>query len=367
MITDGWRSEDVKEALEGCLACKGCRSDCPTHTDMAAYKAEFLSHYYEGRRRPVQAWSMGRIGEWAPLAGKFPGLANFLTQTPGFASLAKTVAGIAAGRSMPRFAREDFRSLFTARQVTRRDPEAPRAVRRGDPVLLWVDTFTQHFRPQTGIAAVEVLEDAGCRVEIPREQVCCGRPYYDFGMLDSAKRALERVMASIGAQIYAGVPVVGLEPSCVAVFRDELRQLFPRDERAERLARQTMTLAEFLVQRRWAPPRGAASRALLHGHCHQKSLGGITADVALLSSAGIAVQAPDTGCCGMAGAFGFKPEHYATSQKIGELALLPAVRAAAADTLIVADGFSCREQIEQGTGRGTLHLAEALARALPPA
>jgi FAD/FMN-containing dehydrogenase/Fe-S oxidoreductase len=356
VISEGWQSEDVKEALEGCLACKGCRSDCPTHTDMAAYKAEFLSHYYEGRRRPVQAWSMGRIGEWAPLAGAFPRVANFLTQTPGFAAVAKTLAGIAPERSMPRFAKVPFRAQFAARPL-----------RDGEPVVLWVDTFTNHFRPATGIAAVEVLEAAGCRVEIPREPVCCGRPYYDFGMLDTAKRALERVMAVLEAQIDAGVPVVGLEPSCVAVFRDELLQLFPDDKRAERLARLTVTLAEFLAQRRWAPPRGAASQALLHGHCHQKSLIGTAADVDLLAAAGIAAQAPDTGCCGMAGAFGFKPEHYATSQKIGELALLPAVRAAAADTLIIADGFSCREQIEQATGRGTLHLAEVLAGTLAQA
>ncbi len=357
VIREGWQSEDVKEALDGCLACKGCRSDCPTHTDMAAYKAEFLSHYYEGRRRPVQAWSMGRIGEWAPLAGRFPRFVNFLTQAPGFAALAKTVAGIAPERSMPRFAPANFRARFAARPV-----------RRGDPVVLWTDTFNNYFRPDTAIAAADVLEAAGCRVEVPREQVCCGRPYYDFGMLDHARRSLARVMAALGAQIDAGIPVVGLEPSCVAVFRDELRQLFPDDERAGRLARQTVTLGEFLAQRRWSPPRGGKEHpagALLHGHCHQKSLIGMAADIELLAAAGIAAQAPDTGCCGMAGAFGFKPEHYATSQKIGELALLPAVRAAAADTLIVADGFSCREQIEQATGRRTLHLAEVLAGTLP--
>jgi Fe-S oxidoreductase len=355
VITKGWRSEDVKQALDGCLACKGCRSDCPTHTDMAAYKAEFLSHYYEGRRRPVQAWSMGRIGEWAPLAGRFPGLANFLTQTPGFSALAKRVAGIAPERSMPRFAEVDFRAQFAARQL-----------RDGEPVVLWVDTFTNHFRPGTGIAAVEVLEAAGCRVEVPRARLCCGRPYYDFGVLDQAKRSLERVMASLGAQIDAGILMVGLEPSCVAVFRDELLQLFPDDARARRLARQTFTLGEFLAQRSWNPPRGLKRNALLHGHCHQKSLIGMHSDVALLAAAGIEAETPDTGCCGMAGAYGFKPEHYATSQKIGELALLPAVRAAAVDTLIIADGFSCREQIEQATGRRTLHLAEALARICSP-
>jgi len=366
VIRDGWQSEEVKEALEGCLACKGCRSDCPTHTDMATYKAEFLSHYHETRPRPRQAWSMGRIGQWVPLAARFPRLTNFLTRTPVLQGLAKRVAGIAAQRTLPALAHETFRSHFEALHLGRRDPAQPRSVRRGEPVLLWVDTFSNHFRPEIALDAVRVLEAAGCRVSLPQDRLCCGRPLYDFGLVDEARAALERVMASLGAQIYGGIPVVGLEPSCVAVFRDELRNLFPADERAQRLARQTYTLAEYLELRQWKPAAAPnRKRVLLHGHCHQKAIMGMQADQRLLLALGYQVDVPDTGCCGMAGSFGFKPEHYDTSQKIGELVLLPAVRAAAADTLVVADGFSCSEQIGQACGREVLHLAQVLARSLP--
>ncbi len=368
VIKDGWNSSEVREALDWCLACKGCKSDCPTHTDMATYKAEFLSHYHEKHARPRQAWSMGRIGDWAPLAGAFPRLSNFVTQSPALGALVKRLAGIAGKRELPAFAESSFRSRFDAMQQGRRDPAGTQAVRRGEPVILWADTFSNHFRPEAALAAVQVLEAAGCRVSLPQARLCCGRPLYDFGLLDQARSALGRILDVLGAQIMAGVPVIGLEPSCVAVFRDELGKLFPDDERAARLAAQTHTLAEYLDRSGWlpsAPADGKVRRALLHGHCHQKALMGMQAELKMLKAAGYAVDAPDAGCCGMAGSFGFKPEHYEASQKIGEMLLLPSVRAAAADTVIVANGFSCREQIEQGAGRQTLHLAEVLARDLP--
>ncbi len=367
VIKDGWQSEEVKEALDWCLACKGCKSDCPTHTDMATYKAEFLSHYHEKKARPHQAWSMGRIGDWAPLAAKFPRIANFFSQTAAFAPLAKRVSGVAQERSLPAFARQSFREQFNVLHASRRDPDQPRAVRRGEPVILWADTFSNYFRPETALAAVEVLEAAGCRVSIPPERLCCGRPYYDFGFLDAAKDALARILESLGASIYSGTPVVGLEPSCVAVFRDELRNLFPDDERAQRLASQTFTLAEYLERREWRPPQRRdliGSRALVHGHCHQKAVLGMQSELRLLEAAGFSVDVPDSGCCGMAGSFGFNPAHYAASQQIGERILLPKVREATDETLIVANGFSCREQIEQATGRKTLHIAEVLAGVL---
>ncbi len=365
VIKDGWQSEEVKEALDWCLACKGCKSDCPTHTDMATYKAEFLSHYYEQHPRPRQAWSMGRIGDWAPIAAKFPRVANFFTQTAGFSSLAKSVSGIAPERSLPAFAKQSFREQFNQIHLGRRDPVQARSVRRGEPVILWADTFSNFFRPETALAAVEVLEAAGCRVSLPPERLCCGRPYYDFGLLDAAKDSLSRILESMGAQIHGGMPVVGLEPSCVAVFRDELGKLFPDDERAQRLAKQTFTLAEYLEKVGWQPrPVQGKPRVLVHGHCHQKAVMGMQPELRLLAAAGYEVEAPDSGCCGMAGSFGFKPEHYAASQKIGESVLLPKVRAAADDTLIVTNGFSCREQIEQSAGRKTLHLAEVLASTL---
>jgi Fe-S oxidoreductase len=367
VIKDGWQSDAVKEALDWCLACKGCKSDCPTHTDMATYKAEFLSHYYEQHARPRQAWSMGRIGEWAPLAAKFPRISNFFTQSAIFAPLAKGVCGIAQGRSLPPFARQSFRDQFSAMQLGRRDPAHARSVRRGEPVILWADTFSNYFRPATALAAVEVLESAGCRVSLPPERLCCGRPYYDFGMLDSARAALESILQALGASIYSGTPIVGLEPSCVAVFREELAALFPDDERAKRLAKQTYTLAEYLERVEWQPPgsvAGARPRALVHGHCHQKAVLGMQSELKVLAVAGFDVDAPDAGCCGMAGSFGFKPEHYEASRRLGEGVLMPAVRAAPADTVIVANGFSCREQIEQMSRRKTLHLAEVLAGTL---
>jgi FAD/FMN-containing dehydrogenase/Fe-S oxidoreductase len=340
VITDGWQSEEVKEALDWCLACKGCRSDCPTHTDMAAYKAEFLSHYYENKRRPPSVLALARIGEWAPLAARAPWLANAL------GALGRPVAGLSGARALPKVAPRSFRAQF-------------RAAGEGERVILFDDTFNGYFRPATAAAAARVLAHAGCRVELPRAHLCCGRPYYDAGMLEEAKAALERILAALEP----GVPVVVLEPACLSVFRDELGQLFPDDARAAELAGRVHSLAEFLQRRGYAPPR-AFGRVLVQGHCHQKSLWGLSADVQLMRAAGLEVEAPDTGCCGMAGSFGFRGETEAASRRIAELALLPRLRAAEPDTRVVADGFSCREQIEGLSHRSALHLAEVLAGAL---
>ena len=274
---------------------------------------------------------MGRIGEWAPLAGRFPSLANFLSPW------GKALAGVASARSLPRF-RQSFRSEFKAGKA-------------GEPVVLFDDTFNNHFRPQTAIAAQKVLEDAGCKVELPREHVCCGRPYYDYGMLDRAKAALERVLDVVDLS----KPLVVLEPGCLSVFRDEMKQLLPDDPRARKL--NAMSLGEFLVTRNFHTRK--KGKLLVHSHCHQKALWGAAADLKVLRDAGCEVIAPDTGCCGMAGSFGYRPEFYEASKRIAGLALLPALAAAPA-ARVVASGFSCREQIESLAGRPTLHLAEAL-------
>ena len=338
VITEGWASEDVKEALETCLGCKGCRSDCPTHTDMAAYKAEFMSHYYETHSRPRQAFTMGRIGELAPMASRLPWVANLL--------MSKSLAGMARERSLPKF-QKTFRSQF--------NPNGG-----GTPVVLFDDTFNNHVRPRTAGAAQRVLEAAGCAVRLPREHVCCGRPYYDWGMLDRAKGALERALEVLAPDLEAGVPIVVLEPGCLSVFRDELRQLLPGDRRAVRLASQAKSFGEVVGDLR--VPR-LRSKILLHGHCHQKALWGIGADVEVLRKAGCEVLSPDTGCCGMSGSFGYRPEFYDTSKRIAGLALLPALEAQPQAT-VVANGFSCREQIEDLGKRRTLHLAEALSEGL---
>ncbi|HEY8068008.1 MAG TPA: FAD-binding and (Fe-S)-binding domain-containing protein [Burkholderiales bacterium] len=363
VITDGWQSEDVKEALEWCLACKGCRSDCPTHTDMASYKAEFLSHYYESHPLPMRAHSMGRIGEWAPFAAKIPTLVNVLTRSPLFSNWAKKLGGTAPQRALPPFAPRSFRAEFDAIQRGRRDPSRASGMRRGDPVLLFPDTFSNHFRPQSALSAVRVLEASGARVSLPREQLCCGRPYYDFGMLDKAKASLEKIVASLAREIESGTPIVVLEPGCLSVFRDELAKLLPGNACAAKLSKQAVSLGEALEARRWKP-KAVGGRALLHGHCHQKALGGTRADVKLLEAAGIETDAPDMGCCGMAGSFGFRPETYEASVKIANMSLLPKVKGTTAETLIVANGFSCREQIEGLGNRETLHLADVLALSL---
>ncbi len=356
VIPDLWQSDAVREALDYCLACKGCKSDCPTHTDMASYKAEFLSHYYAARLRPRQAYSMGLIHRWARLAALAPGFANFLTQTPGLAGVAKVIGGIARERHIPKFAPRTFRQWFARRAAP--DPARPR-------VILWADTFNNYFHPETAQAAAEVLEAAGYAVAVPGAALCCGRPLYDFGMLDIAQRQLKRILDALEPEIRAGTPVVGLEPACLAVFKDELLNLFPDDPRAQRLSRQCFLFSEFLTQcAHWVAPR-LGGRAIVHGHCHQKALFGMKADMQLLAEMGVDAKLLGTGCCGMAGAFGFKPEHYDLSIKAGELGLLPAVRGAGPETLVVASGYSCREQIAQCTAREGLHIADVARRALP--
>jgi Fe-S oxidoreductase len=231
--------------------------------------------------------------------------------------------------------------------------------------MLWADTFNNHFLPSTAKAAVEVLEAAEFDVLVPRAHLCCGRPLYDVGMLDRAKSLLLRIMDELYVEIEAGTPIVVLEPSCAAVFRDELINLFPKDERARALSKQVFLLSEFLEQyAKDFPIPKLARKALLHGHCHHKAIMKMTAEEVVLQRTGIDFTAPAPGCCGMAGAFGFEKEKYEISKAIGELELLPAVRQAPTDWLIVADGFSCREQIAQETDRHALHLAEVLQMAL---
>jgi Fe-S oxidoreductase len=323
---------------------------------MATYKAEFLAHYYQGRLRPLHAYAFGLIHVWARLAQVAPSLVNFLNRAPIISSLTKAVIGVAPARTMPAFAAESFKSWFARRA------QHNRSERR---VLLWPDTFNNYFHPATAKAAVEVLEDAGFQVVIPEQDLCCGRPLYDYGMLETARRWLRQILDSLGKEIAAGTPVVGLEPSCTAVFRDELCAFFPEDENARRLQKQTFTLAEFLEK--YAPEYQVPKlqrQALVHGHCHHTAVMKLDCEKKLLAEMGLDCELPDSGCCGMAGAFGFEKEHYDVSIACGERVLLPAVRKAAKDTLIVADGFSCREQISQTTDRQALHVAQVLQMAL---
>jgi FAD/FMN-containing dehydrogenase/Fe-S oxidoreductase len=356
VLTGGWKSEAVRESLDLCLACKGCKSDCPVNVDMATYKAEFLSHYYEGRLWPRNAYSMGWIYWWSRLASWAPGLANFLSQTPVLSDVAKWLGGIAPQRKMPAFASEPFKEWFRRRQP--RNPD-------GQPVILWADTFNNYFHPEVAKAAVEVLEAAGFQVWVPHASLCCGRPLYDFGMLDTAGRLLRQILDTLRPQIQAGIPVVGLEPSCLAVFRDELTNLFPHDEDAIRLQKQSFLLSEFLNKKAkdFTLPQ-LKRHALVHGHCHHKAIAGMDDEKAVLAKMGLDCEYPEDGCCGMAGSFGFERGHYEVSQAVGERVLLPKVREAPRDELIIANGFSCIEQVKQGTDRRPLHLAQVIQMAL---
>ncbi|HEX4797316.1 MAG TPA: FAD-binding and (Fe-S)-binding domain-containing protein [Humisphaera sp.] len=369
VIDEGWRSEHVKESLDLCLSCKGCKGDCPVNVDMATYKAEFLAHYYEGRLRPRHAYAFGWIHLWARLASHAPMLANFFTQMPGLRGVAKFLAGMTPKRSIPAFAPQTFQSWFRAREP--KNPTAP-------PVVLFPDTFNNHFHPEIAKAAVEVLEDAGFHVTVPMQDICCGRPLYDYGFLNMARRWLLDLIDKLRPSIRDSVPIVVLEPSCWSVFRDELTNILPNDEDAKRLQGLCFTLSDFIDKKAqdYHPPK-LHRKMLLHGHCHQKALdrinvqrfGELFYEKDLLKKMELEFDDPPTGCCGMAGAFGFEPaDHYAVSIACGEHVLLPKVRDASDETIICANGFSCREQISQCTDRHPLHLAQVMQMAIhsPP-
>jgi Fe-S oxidoreductase len=308
----------------------------------------------ERRLRPRHAYAFGLIDRWARLAAHSPALANALTQTPRVSALAKAAAGVSPHRSLPAFAESTLRERLATHDLG-----------AGRPVILWVDTFTNHFEPEVGLAAIDVLAANGFRVALPRAGLCCGRPLYDYGFLRLARRYLERTLDALRLEIRNGIPIVGLEPSCVAVFRDELCKLMPNDEDARRLASQTFHFAEFLTREEtgYSPPE-VGGRVLLHGHCHGRATGAFEPEQSLLEAMGAEVSVPDSGCCGMAGAWGYEKAHFGVSRDCAERVLLPAVRDAAARTTIVASGFSCRSQItELGPGRKVQHIAEVLARA----
>jgi Fe-S oxidoreductase len=361
VIRDGWKDEQVKQALDLCLSCKACKSECPANVDIATYKAEFLSHYYEGRRRPLRAHAFGMIDRWAALGSLVPTVANLLTQMRGLRELTGLALGLAPERRIPPLAFPNFRRWARRERIP---VSAGKRTGGAKPeVVLWADTFNNYFHPETSRAAIRVLREAGFRVSLSPAGLCCGRPLYDFGMIAQAKDYLLRVMRDF--DVDPGLPVVVLEPGCASVFRDELRNLFPADPRAMRLASQTFLLSEFLEQHApgYQVPQMSA-RVLLHGHCHQKALMKMGHEESLLRKMGVDLKTLDSGCCGMAGSFGFEKEKFEVSQAVGERVLLPAVRQAPAGTIVVSDGFSCREQIAQATGRRAVHLAEVLELAL---
>ncbi len=357
VITDRWQSEEVYDALDLCLACKGCTSDCPVQVDMPTMKSEFLHHHYRSFRRwrPRYAYAFGLIDQASRLASRMPEVTNFFTQTPGLSRVAKFAAGMAPERVIPEFAPMTLQDWWRHRGGTQ-NPSGRR-------VLLWPDTFNNHFHTDVGVAAVEAIEAAGWQVVIPEGHVCCGRPLYDYGFLGLAERYLRHTLDVLRDEVRHGTPVVGIEPSCLAVFKDELTGMLPHDDDAGRLARCAMHFSEFFERYEIPVPR-LERQALVWGHCHHKATGGMDPEHSLLERMGLDIEPVSGGCCGLAGSWGFEQGHHEISLQCGEQALLPAVRDADVKTLVIANGFSCKTQIEQGdTGRRALHVAQAMKMA----
>lgn len=352
-LTHGWRDSEVREALDLCLSCKGCRSDCPVKVDVATYKAEYLHHYYAHRLRPRSAYATALVPWLAALGALAPRVSNSLTSGDTSSVVLKRMAGIAKERSIPRLASVPFVKWFTGHQPSNVG---------GRPIVLWPDTFTNRFSPEIGVAAVRALESFDYQVSIPSRWVCCGRPLYDQGMLGLAERLLRRSLRVLAPRIKDRTPMVVLEPSCAAVFRDELPSMLAGNEDAAWLSENTFTFAEVLAKDIKSPSateRGG--HALVQTHCHQHAVMGFEADRKVIDWLGLSYEVLDEGCCGMAGAFGFeRGQKYELSVQIAESGVLPRVRDADPEGLLLADGFSCREQILQGTGRRSLHLAQAV-------
>jgi Fe-S oxidoreductase len=340
------------------MSCKSCKSECPSSVDMAMYKAEFLAHYYEKNPRPRSAKIFGNIHELAQRASRAPRLANVLANAPILSRIGKRIYDIHPQRAFPRLARRTFRAWFENHHGSTDQTQRE--------VVLFPDTFTNYFDPDVAIAATEVLERANYRVVIPAADLCCGRPLYDQGMLDRAKQRLKESMDALEPLIEHGAFVVGLEPSCILTFRDELPALFPKDARARRLRDRAVLLDEFLARQvsGYLPPQPKPLnlKAMLHGHCHQKAIAGLDTETTILERIeGLDVEVLDAGCCGMAGPFGYEDSHYAVSKACADRVLVPAINGSARDTIVISDGFSCRAQIRQFCpDRRPLHLAQVL-------
>lgn len=353
LVAKQWRSDEVRDVLDLCLSCKSCKSECPAGVDMAAYKSEFLYQHYRHRLRPMSHYVIGKLPMWSRALSRMPGLVNGAMKMPLISDLAKIIAGVDRRRSIPTFAKRSFRHVFADHE-----PKNP----TGPEVLLWIDSFVQYFAPQVGMAAVTVLEDAGYRVFTTDRQECCGLTWITTGQLDAAKRLLGRSLNALAPVVNRGVPIVGIEPSCVAVFRDDAEELLP-GELATLVAKNTFTLAEFLQQEpTWKPPSLEGVEIVAQPHCHQAAVVGYEADESLLRQAGAQVDRVG-GCCGLAGNFGMERGHYETSVAVAEHSLLPKVREAGTDSVVLADGFSCRTQLEDLEGTKALHMAELLAQA----
>ena len=350
-LVDGWRSPAVHDALDLCLSCKGCAADCPTGVDMAAYKSEVLHQSYRRRLRPRTHYSLGRLPRWAGLASRAPRLANRLISVPGLRRLTLFAAGVDARRSIPTFADETFRHWFDRTHAERSTT--------GKPVLLFVDSFTDHFSPEVGRAAVQLLETAGYTIEITSRRVCCGLTWITTGQLGAARRILTSTVRQLQPAVDRGLPIVGLEPSCTGVLRSDVTGLLDTGA-ARQVSAATVTVAELLSRDPdWTPPSLEGVHVIAQPHCHHHAVMGWEPDAQLLADAGATVTRLG-GCCGLAGNFGVERGHYDVSAQVAAQQLLPALAEAGPDDLFLADGFSCRTQADDLAGVAGLHLAQLL-------
>jgi len=357
---EGFQSEAVHEALDLCLSCKACATECPVQVDMTRYKSEFLAQKYKGKLHPLHHYVFGFADKLARLGALTPAITNLVLGGGITSPLVKHVVGVAQERKMPQLARKSWKASRGADETS----NVPRAAEK-QVVVLWADTWNNYYHPQTLAAAERVLTQAGFRVQTTKGHICCGRALYDFGLLGTARAYLAKVLDRVAPQVEAGLPFIFLEPSCASVFKGEALEFFPDDPRAQKLSQQVWLLADWLAAKapEWVEGRLTGAEVLLHGHCHHKSVfGGPKNEIALLRRAGAQVKMIETTCCGMAGPFGFEADKIEVSKAIANLGLLPAVKAAGPMTLIVADGFSCREQIGQLSDREGMHFAEILAR-----
>jgi FAD/FMN-containing dehydrogenase/Fe-S oxidoreductase len=367
---EGFQSKAVHEALDLCLSCKACKTECPVAVDMTAYKSEYLAQRYKHRPHPLHHYIFGFADLLARLGSITPALTNAVLTGRFTSPLIKRIVGVAQERQLPRLAGKSYKKARLASNETTNVPRAlsgknaTKAEPAGEHVVLWADTWNNYYHPQTLAAAEAVLTQAGFRVQVPKGHICCGRALYDFGLLGTARAYLAKVLDRMAPEIEAGLPFIFLEPSCASVFKDEALEFFPDDLRAQRMSKQVWLLADWLAARapEWVTGRLEGAQVILHGHCHHKAVfGGPVNEIALLKKAGAAVELINSSCCGMAGPFGFEADKFEVSKAIANLGLLPAVNSAAPATIIVADGFSCREQINQLSDREGMHFAEVLA------
>lgn len=356
VIQDDWQNEEVKDSLDLCLSCKGCKSDCPTNVDIARYKTEFLSRYYENKRRPLMDSMIARIGTWLPYATKISPVLNYAMGN-AMVRAAGSVFGLAKSAKFPKIANESFRDSITASRLLASEKQ------QGEDVLLWVDSFNNGFTPQVLEAGVVVLERLGFNVRLMKRHVCCGRPFYDSGMIDQAKANLMQILDQLAPALDQKMPVIVLEPSCLSVFRDEMPALLPENVQAQQLQKSIMTLSELIRSRGLKLPE-IDEDVRIHGHCHQKSCGGMGAEQGVLEKLGGKGKVIAAGCCGVAGAYAYHTKTAPIAKIIGEQEFKPVIDSIPSETPVVADGFSCRGQIRNVSGREPMHLAEYLAKVL---